>query len=319
MLSTEGTAEEGKGKAKRKWKEEEVRDLVQKKLDKRTCWFQIKVAIALYEGNDVIACATTGAGKTLTFWIPLLMALEDGMKDPMVIIVTPLNLLSEQNIASLAKVNIPAVAVSRETASAELFKVSGRRAITINPEILMSNDNFMDLWKKRKFTSRILDFTFDESHCISQWADFRKEYKNIGALRYIVPNRIPFYVPSATLPTPVLQDIVNTLKLRQDQTKKIICSNDRPEIALVVRPLLHPADSYCDLDFLIPKGWKDGDPDPQSFLVFFDNKKEAEAAALHLKALLPQRLTISARGTAGVIHAGSPGNRSAKYQGRRPI
>ena len=29
-----------------------------------------------------------------------------------------------------------------------------------------------DIWKKRKFTSRILDFTFDESRCISQWADF---------------------------------------------------------------------------------------------------------------------------------------------------
>ena len=54
--------------------------------------FQIKVAIALYEGNDFrdfIACAATGAGKTLTFWILLLIALEDGMKDPTVIIVTP--------------------------------------------------------------------------------------------------------------------------------------------------------------------------------------------------------------------------------------
>ena len=57
--------------------------------------FQIKVAIALYEGNnfcDFIACAATGAGKTLTFWIPLLIALEDGMKDPTVILVTPLTL-----------------------------------------------------------------------------------------------------------------------------------------------------------------------------------------------------------------------------------
>ena len=50
--------------------------------------FQIKVA--LYEGNNFIACAATGAGKTLTFWILLLITLGDGMKDLTVIIVTPL-------------------------------------------------------------------------------------------------------------------------------------------------------------------------------------------------------------------------------------
>ena len=77
MLSTEGTAEEEKGKTKRKWKEEEVCHLVQKKLDKHPCWFQIKVAIALHEGDDIIVCTTTGARKTLTFWILLLMALSN--------------------------------------------------------------------------------------------------------------------------------------------------------------------------------------------------------------------------------------------------
>ena len=50
--------------------------------------------LAVYEGKDVIICAPTGAGKTLSFWIPLLVALKDGL-DPMVIVVTPLNLLGK--------------------------------------------------------------------------------------------------------------------------------------------------------------------------------------------------------------------------------
>ena len=49
-----------------------------KKFSKRACWYQVRTALALYEKKDVIGCAPTGAGKTLSFWIPLLMALEDG-------------------------------------------------------------------------------------------------------------------------------------------------------------------------------------------------------------------------------------------------
>ena len=61
---------------KRAWSTQDVRNLVQNKFRKRPCYFQIKVAQTLYAGKDVVACAPTGAGKTLTFWIPILMALR---------------------------------------------------------------------------------------------------------------------------------------------------------------------------------------------------------------------------------------------------
>jgi ATP-dependent helicase YprA (DUF1998 family) len=73
--------------AQRKRTVKEIRHHTKKITGKRPCWFQLKVALAVYEGKDVVACAPTEAGKTLSFWIPLLMALEDGL-DPMVIIVT---------------------------------------------------------------------------------------------------------------------------------------------------------------------------------------------------------------------------------------
>ncbi len=44
----------------------------------------------------------------------------------------------------------------------------------------------------------------------------------------------------------------------------------------------HPANSYEDLGFLILKDWKEGDPVPPKFMVFFDSKKEAEAASRYL-------------------------------------
>jgi superfamily II DNA/RNA helicase len=89
----------------REWTVQEIRDLVQKKFGKRPCWYQVKTALALYAGKDVIGCAPTGAGKTLSFWIPLLMALEDS-RDAMTIVVTPLNLLGKQNEVLLEKAGI---------------------------------------------------------------------------------------------------------------------------------------------------------------------------------------------------------------------
>jgi replicative superfamily II helicase len=89
----------------------------------RACWFQIKVAQPLYAEKHIIGCVVTGSGKTLSFWIALLMAVEDGF-DKMVFIVTLLNLLGKQNEDVLRRVGIDVVAVSRENVSDGLFKVS---------------------------------------------------------------------------------------------------------------------------------------------------------------------------------------------------
>jgi superfamily II DNA helicase RecQ len=74
-------------------------------------------------GHRSIACAQTGAGKTLLFYIALLMEIEDGL-DKMIIVITLLNLLGKQNVAGLEKVGISAIAISAENASIKTFKVS---------------------------------------------------------------------------------------------------------------------------------------------------------------------------------------------------
>jgi ATP-dependent helicase YprA (DUF1998 family) len=79
------------------WTADKIRLLVERKLGKRPCWFQIRIALMIYQKKDVIATAATGSGKTLSFWIPILMALEDG-KDVTEFIITPLNILGKQQI-----------------------------------------------------------------------------------------------------------------------------------------------------------------------------------------------------------------------------
>lgn len=106
------------------WSIKRIRDLVKAKFGKRACLFQIKVACALREKRkDVVAVAATGSGKTLSFWIPLLMALEDG-EDKCIIVVTPLNLLGKQNVGLLDAAGLRGIAIDGNNATDETFQVS---------------------------------------------------------------------------------------------------------------------------------------------------------------------------------------------------
>jgi superfamily II DNA helicase RecQ len=151
----------------------------------------------------------------------------------------------------------------------------------------MNNPHVDTLWKKSQFTKKILNFIFDEGHCISQWGAFRNEYLQVGALRYLIPESIPFYIASVTLPRVVLSDIIDIMHLRPNKTEYIMCSNNRPEINLVVKTLDFPANSFKDLAFLIPEGYSERDAPLPKFLIFFNSRVEAEKACLFLQSLLP--------------------------------
>jgi superfamily II DNA/RNA helicase len=62
------------------WTDEKIHELVQGKFSIQACYFQLQVTRAIYEGKDVIACAPTGTRKTLSFWIPTLIANTDKRK-----------------------------------------------------------------------------------------------------------------------------------------------------------------------------------------------------------------------------------------------
>jgi len=55
------------------WTIKRIRDITEAKFGKQPqCWCQVKTALAIYEGKDVVGCAPTGAGKT-AFHCPIFM------------------------------------------------------------------------------------------------------------------------------------------------------------------------------------------------------------------------------------------------------
>lgn len=145
---------------------------------------------------------------------------------------------------------------------------------------------FEKLWRSPEFVQKVISIIWDEGHCVSKWADIRPEYKDIERLRYLLPKNIPFYITSATLPPIVLQDVMDILHVRPNKVEIIRRSNDRPNVHLVVRKMVHPANSFLDLAWLIPEnlpsGWK-----PPKFLIFFDSIAESISAAKFLRGRLP--------------------------------
>lgn len=152
---------------------------------------------------------------------------------------------------------------------------------------MQDHGGFDKLWNSERFTSRLISVVWDEAHCISLWGDFRPEYKEAARLRYLIPKGIPFFLASATLPPVVLSDVLQILAIRADKSVLIQRSNDRANIHIVVRKLRYSLTSFHDLAFLIPDNYKEGDPPPPKFLIFFDNITTSVAAAKYLQSRLP--------------------------------
>lgn len=67
-------------------------------------------------------------------------------------------------------------------------------------------------------------------------------------------------------------------------------SSDRHNVYLVVREIKCSLSSFADLNFLVPDGWKTGDPLPPKFLGVFDSILECVNACLLIRARLPLEL-----------------------------
>ena len=158
---------------------------------------------------------------------------------------------------------------------------------------------FEKLFRKAHFASRLISVIIDEAHCVKLWGSFRKQYKELGRLRHLLPDSVHFAIVSATLPATILSDVTSRLGISPENLHAIRLSNDRSNVALVVRKMKYPANTYMDLDFLVQDSSLDSSANTDSsdasrlpwchkkFVIFFDDKNEAMAAGDHLRSRLP--------------------------------
>ena len=237
---------------------------------------QLEVVAAMARGEDCILIAGCGWGKSLVYFLPLVL-----WPNKVILLLSPLKALAEEQQQKLEKLQIRSIALTGESEIGlpllQDLACGLYRAVFLSPELIFSGERIGRLWHMHSWRERLLAVVVDEAHCISTWGgDFRKDYGRIGDLRAMVPKTVAFLALSATLPPATLATVRRSLHF-EPGARIINVGNDRPNIKYVVSNLQHPLNSYQDLKFLL---------DFRKTIVYFQGRPEAEAARKFLVQLL---------------------------------
>ncbi|XP_039766961.1 ATP-dependent DNA helicase Q5 isoform X2 [Ornithorhynchus anatinus] len=178
---------------------------------------QESATMAVVKGEkDVFVCMPTGAGKSLCYQLPALLAAG------ITIVVSPLIALIQDQVDHLLALKVQAAslnsklpAAERRALEAELGRPEPRlKLLYVTPEMVAA-PSFQPILNSLVSRRLLAYLVVDEAHCVSQWGhDFRPDYLQLGALRARLPHT-PCVALTATAPRQVRDDVVAALGLRQ--------------------------------------------------------------------------------------------------------
>ncbi|KAJ3837772.1 P-loop containing nucleoside triphosphate hydrolase protein [Lentinula raphanica] len=239
----------------------------------------------ILRGQTTVYDVPTGGGKTLAFWYPLFYYWDTrdsiSTSQKLALVISPLNALMNSQAEALQEKGVLALAVNSEGGRIEdIFETRSDnqfclkyRVIFISPETALSTQFHDKVLKKRIFRENIMQLIIDESHSASEWGEnFRPEYAELGKLLARLPSGLPVLLASATMPEDVLRDVLFKVGLPQNPAR-VAVSNAKQNVALSVRVLQHPSNTYADLYTLLPT--HENEAFPQT-LIYVNSRIQAE-------------------------------------------
>ncbi len=173
---------------------------------------QLGIIQSVLNGQDTMAVMPTGGGKSLCYQLPAVLF------DQLVVVISPLIALMEDQVRLLAQKGIPAGCLHSGQTDEEKRQVFGTirsggcYVLYLSPE-RVQKPGFAE-WIKRQEVGL---FAVDEAHCVSQWGhDFRPDYAKLSMIRELRPET-PVLALTATATPTVLEDIIQQLKLKKPE------------------------------------------------------------------------------------------------------
>ncbi|MGH7605829.1 MAG: DEAD/DEAH box helicase, partial [Gemmatimonadales bacterium] len=140
---------------------------------------QLKVLGPLLAGRNVLAVLPTGAGKSLCYQVPALLA------SGITLVVSPLISLMQDQVGALRRRGINAAYINSQLDAEQrriVLDAVLRGAVTLlycAPERLASLTRRM-----RERATPVALLAVDEAHCITEWGnEFRPVYRQLGRFR----------------------------------------------------------------------------------------------------------------------------------------
>ncbi|GAA5909917.1 hypothetical protein JCM6882_002049 [Rhodosporidiobolus microsporus] len=274
--------------------------------------WQKEVVQRLAAGENAIVAAGTGAGKSVV-WTGLWLAMEEGKKKKMIILVAPTKALQDDQAQELEQRGVPAYVYNEDTASttavADRFRRCAGGVYLVSPELLRENDAVKRQLVDPRTQAQVAALIVDEAHCVSEWGlSFRPDYFELKEVRSALGGTLPIAGLSATFPPPPLITFFHRLSLSHQRTTLIDASARRPEHYYDVVPFRYPKNTFFDLfRLLLPLSllptalgtsstpYPPPSPVPHSDLpksvIFFKTRDEALQACVAWRSFLPQHLS----------------------------